>query len=156
MEVLTKHKREVESVKGLQDKEVQMMQVTYLTKGTHLKLKLFLLLVTNWWAAPNIAVTEIFSVLFLFERANSSEMGEHSSALLTGRWFSQWTSAVQNIHAGCARQVTSDPTMPKTILKVGLETVFPNLYVALQMFLTIPVTNCVGERSNTSFLNYGE
>lgn len=48
MEVLTKHKREVESVKGLQDKEVQMMQVTYLIKGTHLKLKLFLLLVTNW------------------------------------------------------------------------------------------------------------
>lgn len=44
-----------------------------------------------------------------------------------------------------------DDTSPKgllgLILEYGLESMFPNVYVALRMFLTLPVTNCEGERS---------
>ena len=41
----------------------------------------------------------------------------------------------------------SPSNMLKTILKFGQQLVFPNVYVALRMFLTLPVTNCEGERS---------
>ena len=41
----------------------------------------------------------------------------------------------------------SPSNMLKTILMFGLQLVIPNVYVALRMFLTLPVTNCEGERS---------
>ena len=41
----------------------------------------------------------------------------------------------------------SPSNMLKTILMFGLQLVIPNVYVALRMFLTLPVTNCEGESS---------
>ena len=42
-------------------------------------------------------------------------------------------------------------TSPVKILQIletnGLKTTFPNIYVALKMFLTLPVSNCEDERS---------
>ncbi|CAG5993067.1 unnamed protein product [Menidia menidia] len=35
----------------------------------------------------------------------------------------------------------------KTIIHFGLQPTFPNTYIALQIFLTLPVSNCEGERS---------
>lgn len=37
--------------------------------------------------------------------------------------------------------------MLKTIIDYGLSSVFPNVYVALKLFLTLPVSNCEGECS---------
>ena len=37
--------------------------------------------------------------------------------------------------------------MLSTVLELGLQSVFPDVYVALRMFLTLPVTNCEGQRS---------
>ncbi len=41
----------------------------------------------------------------------------------------------------------SPSKMLKTIIDYGLPSVFPNVYVALKLFLTLPVSNCEGERS---------
>ena len=35
----------------------------------------------------------------------------------------------------------------RSISDLGMKSTFPNVYVALKMFLTLPVTNCEGERS---------
>ena len=44
-----------------------------------------------------------------------------------------------------------DDTSPKGLLRkildCGLQSMFPNVYVALRLFLTLPVCNCEGERS---------
>lgn len=41
----------------------------------------------------------------------------------------------------------SPSKMLKTIIDYGLPSVSPNVYVALKLFLTLPVSNCEGERS---------
>lgn len=33
------------------------------------------------------------------------------------------------------------------MLRNGLQTTFPNVFVALRLFLTLPVSNCEGERT---------
>jgi len=35
----------------------------------------------------------------------------------------------------------------KIILDCGLQSTFPNVYIAVRLYLTLPVTNCEGERS---------
>ena len=44
-----------------------------------------------------------------------------------------------------------DDATPKGLLRIildcGLQSMFPNVYVALRLFLTLPVSNCEGERS---------
>ncbi|KAK0156467.1 Zinc finger MYM-type protein 1 [Merluccius polli] len=35
----------------------------------------------------------------------------------------------------------------QVVLKNGLQTTFPNVFVALRLFLTLPVSNCEGERT---------
>ncbi|MBN3309056.1 ZMYM1 protein, partial [Amia calva] len=49
------------------------------------------------------------------------------------------------------RHFSKDKTSPAELLQIvdrnGLKTIFPNVYVALRLFLTLPITNCEGERS---------
>ena len=44
-----------------------------------------------------------------------------------------------------------DDATPKGLLRIildcGLQSMFPKVYVALRLFLTLPVSNCEGERS---------
>ena len=35
----------------------------------------------------------------------------------------------------------------KTIFDCGLQSTFPKVYIAVRLYLTLPVTNCEGERS---------
>ena len=35
----------------------------------------------------------------------------------------------------------------QVVLRNGLQTTFPNVFVALRLFLTLPVSNCEGERT---------
>jgi len=57
-------------------------------------------------------------------------------------WF-QWRSLLKNL------QVThcSPPEMLKLMLQNDFSTAFPNTYILLRHYLTLPVTNCTGERS---------
>lgn len=92
-------------------------------------------------------------VFFLFDTASSTEIAEHASALPS--------AYPSDLDSGLASEIlqlktfmqiepdNSPPTMLKIVLKFVLESVFPNLYVALRMFLTLPVTNCEGERSSS-------
>ena len=38
-------------------------------------------------------------------------------------------------------------TMLKTVVNLDLQSTSPSLYIALRLFLTLPITNCEGERS---------
>ena len=42
---------------------------------------------------------------------------------------------------------TSPVQLLQALDRHGLKTTFPNVYVALRLFLTLPVSNCEGERS---------
>lgn len=48
------------------------------------------------------------------------------------------------------RHFSKDKTSPAELLQIiarnGLKTTFPNVFVALRLFLTLPITNCEGER----------
>jgi hypothetical protein len=57
-------------------------------------------------------------------------------------WF-QWRSLLKNL------KVTdcSPPEMLKLMLQNDFSTSFPNTYILLRQYLTLPVTNCTGERS---------
>lgn len=46
-----------------------------------------------------------------------------------------------------SEQDKSPPQLLQVLLKHGLQSIFPNVFVALCIFLTLPVTNCEGERS---------
>lgn len=46
-----------------------------------------------------------------------------------------------------SEQDKSPPKLLQVLLKHGLQSTFPNVFVALRIFLTLPVTNCEGERS---------
>uniref|UniRef100_A0A671WKW6 HAT C-terminal dimerisation domain-containing protein n=1 Tax=Sparus aurata TaxID=8175 RepID=A0A671WKW6_SPAAU len=96
-------------------------------------------------------LTEIFGVLFLVETASSSEITEHANTLVSA-YPSDLDSGLANellqFRSFMFPETDKSPSnMLKTILKFGLQSVFPNVYVALRMFLTLPVTNCEGERS---------
>ena len=100
-------------------------------------------------------LTEIFGVLFLVETASSSEITEHANTLVSA-YPSDLDSGLANellqFRSFMFSETDKSPSnMLKTILKFGLQSVFPNVCVALRMFLTLPVTNCVGERSFFSF-----
>ena len=53
----------------------------------------------------------------------------------------QFRSFIQN------KQDKSPQMLLKMILKHGLQSTFPSVSIALRIFLTLPVTNCEGERS---------
>ena len=53
----------------------------------------------------------------------------------------QFRSFIQN------EQDKSPQKLLKMILKHGLQSTFPSVFIALRIFFTLPVTNCEGERS---------
>ena len=63
--------------------------------------------------------------------------------------WSQWKSLVDQLKLNSDLKVASvTPSKMMVILKENkFESSFPNVYVILRIYLTIPVTNCTGERS---------
>jgi hypothetical protein len=57
-------------------------------------------------------------------------------------WF-QWRSLLKNLNVTSC----SPPEMLKLMLQNEFSTAFPNTYILLRHYLTLPVTNCAGERS---------
>ena len=57
-------------------------------------------------------------------------------------WF-QWRSLLKNLKVTSC----SPPEMLKLMLQNDFSTSFPNTYILLRLNLTLPVTNCAGERS---------
>lgn len=53
----------------------------------------------------------------------------------------------QGMFKGTMTMSTSVGELLKLIMKRGLQTVFPNIDIALRLYLTLPVTNASGERS---------
>uniref|UniRef100_A0A8C9YGK0 TTF-type domain-containing protein n=1 Tax=Sander lucioperca TaxID=283035 RepID=A0A8C9YGK0_SANLU len=95
-------------------------------------------------------LTDIFGVLFMPETTSNSEVTKHANALLCA-YPSDLNSSFANeliqFRSFMCEQDKSPSKMLNTVLELGLQSVFPNVYVALRMFLTLPVTNCEGERS---------
>ena len=61
--------------------------------------------------------------------------------------WTQWRSFVTQLRLN-KEEANARPSEMMVILKENnLESAFPNVYVILQIYLTIPVTNCSGERS---------
>ena len=102
------------------------------------------------------AYTEInsrFSVLFDMEcgetelRARATALSQSYPADLDGTDFAeeilQFRSYVRSDLKTCA----SPANLLQVVLKSGLQTTFPNVFVALRLFLTLPVSNCEGERT---------
>ena len=62
--------------------------------------------------------------------------------------WTQWRSFVNQLRLN-KEEANARPSEMMVILKENnLESAFPNVYVILQIYLTIPVTNCSGERSS--------
>ena len=85
-------------------------------------------------------LTDIFGVLFLVETASSSDITEHANILVSA-YPSDLDSGLANellqFRSFMLAETDKSPSnMLKTILKFGLQSVFPNIYVALRVFLT--------------------
>jgi len=96
-------------------------------------------------------LTDIFGVLFQPETTSNSEIIKHANALV-GAYTSDLNSGFANellqFRSFMSAEKDKSPSkMLNTMLELGLQPAFPNVYVALRMFLTLPVTNCEGERS---------
>lgn len=88
---------------------------------------------------------DIFGVLFISETTSKSEVTKHANALLCA-YPSDLNSSFANeliqFRSFMCEQDKSPSKMLNTVLELGLQSAFPNVYVALRMFLTLPVTNC--------------
>ena len=61
---------------------------------------------------------------------------------IENEWF-QWRSLLKNLKVTSC----SPPEMLKLMLQNDFSTAFQNTYILLRHYLTLPVTNCAGERS---------
>nr|XP_048724938.1 uncharacterized protein LOC125644673 [Caretta caretta]XP_048724940.1 uncharacterized protein LOC125644673 [Caretta caretta] len=62
----------------------------------------------------------------------------------------QWCSLVKQLASKPLSQALPTPLQMLTIMNTqNLQTVFPNVFVALHIYLTLPVSNCGGERSSS-------
>jgi len=99
-------------------------------------------------------LNNLFSVLFSLDtESNASVL--HKAKILTesypsdlneslGQELIQFKSFIQLNNTDEERTPSG---LLKTIIHFGLQPTFPNTYIALQIFLTLPVSNCEGERS---------
>ena len=55
----------------------------------------------------------------------------------------QWTAFVN----GLGRQWPSPSEMLAIMTQSKIQSAFPNLFILLRIYLTLPITNCTGERS---------
>lgn len=95
-------------------------------------------------------LTDIFGVLFMSETTSNSKVTKHANALLCAYpsdLNSSFAKELIQFRSFMCEQDKSPSKMLNTVLELGLQSVFPNVYMALRMFLPLPVTNCEGERS---------
>ena len=80
-------------------------------------------------------------------RARATALSQSYPGDLDGTDFAeellQFSSYVRSDLKTCA----SPANLLQVVLKSGLQTTFPNVFVALRLFLTLPVSNCEGERT---------
>ena len=93
-------------------------------------------------------VCELFGVLF--DRDYDERDVRERAARLTSTYPTDLDASLADELMQFTHFVSSE-TSPVKMLQIletnGLKTTFPNIYVALKMFLTLPVSNCEGERS---------
>uniref|UniRef100_A0A672HX76 TTF-type domain-containing protein n=1 Tax=Salarias fasciatus TaxID=181472 RepID=A0A672HX76_SALFA len=95
---------------------------------------------------------DLFGVLFMPENASDRELIEKAN-ILASAYPADLDSNLGNELIHFRSFIRSDElNMPPskcllTILECGIQSTFPNVYVALRLYLTLPVTNCEGERS---------
>ena len=95
-------------------------------------------------------VCELFGVLFDrdYDECDVRERAARlSSTYPTDLDASLADELMQFTHFVSSDTYTSPAQLLQILEKNGLKTTFPNVYVALKMFLTLPVSNCEGERS---------
>ena len=92
-------------------------------------------------------VCELFGVLF--DRDYDERDVRKRAARLTSTYPTDLDASLADELMQFTHFVSSE-TSPVKMLQIletnGLKTTFPNIYVALKMFLTLPVSNCEGER----------
>ncbi len=95
---------------------------------------------------------DLFGVLFMPENTSDRELIERANTLAFA-YPGDLDSNLGNELIHFRSFIPSDgQNMPpskclKTILDCGLQSTFPNVYIAVRLYLTLPVTNCEGERS---------
>ena len=93
-------------------------------------------------------LADLFGVLFMFDHSNSAIKSKATA--FCAAYPSDLDICLVNelIHF---RAFVPDQQLPtkmlQTLLHLDLQSIFPNVYIAVRIFLTLPVTNCEGERS---------
>lgn len=95
-------------------------------------------------------LTNLFHVLFMPDNMSISELTSRAEALAaaypTDLTMSLGDELVQ-FKSFIPEEQRCPNTMLKTVVNLDLQATFPSLYIALRLFLTLPITNCEGERS---------
>ncbi|KAL7400230.1 hypothetical protein ABVT39_008832 [Epinephelus coioides] len=95
---------------------------------------------------------DLFGVLFMPENTSDRELIDKANTLASA-YPADLDSNLGNelIHFRSFIRSDGQNVPPskclKTILDCGLQSTFPNVYIAVRLYLTLPVTNCEGERS---------
>ena len=97
----------------------------------------------------NISITEANFCNFKFFMFDHSDINTKATELCAA-YPSDLDISLGNelIHFRSFMQDKQSPTkILQTLLDLDLQSAFPNVYVATRIFLTLPITNCDGERS---------
>lgn len=95
---------------------------------------------------------DLFGVLFMLENTPDCELINKANSLASA-YPADLDSNLGNELIHFRAFIRSDgqnvppPKCLKTILDCRLQSTFPNVYIAIRLYLTLPVTNCEGERS---------
>uniref|UniRef100_A0A3B1JF76 TTF-type domain-containing protein n=1 Tax=Astyanax mexicanus TaxID=7994 RepID=A0A3B1JF76_ASTMX len=95
-------------------------------------------------------LTELFDVLFMPDNMSNSELILKAN-LLAAAYPSDLNMSLADELIQYKSFITEKEKHPskmlKTMINLNLQSTFPNVYIALRLFLTVPITNCEGERS---------
>uniref|UniRef100_A0A3B1JTW1 TTF-type domain-containing protein n=1 Tax=Astyanax mexicanus TaxID=7994 RepID=A0A3B1JTW1_ASTMX len=95
-------------------------------------------------------LTELFDVLFMPDNMSNSELTLKANSLAAAYPSDLNMSLADELiqYKSFITEKEKHPSkMLKTMINLNLQSTFPNVYIALRLFLTVPITNCEGERS---------
>ncbi|KAL7870428.1 hypothetical protein SRHO_G00079250 [Serrasalmus rhombeus] len=95
-------------------------------------------------------LTELFDVLFMPDNVSNSELTLKANSLAAAYPSDLNMSLADELiqYKSFITEKEKHPSkMLKTMINLNLQSTFPNVYIALRLFLTVPITNCEGERS---------
>lgn len=95
-------------------------------------------------------LTNLFHVLFMPDNMSNSELTLRAESLAAAYPTDLTMSLADELvqyKSFISEEQKCPNTMLKTMVNLDLQSTFPNVYIALRLFLTLPITNCEGERS---------